>query len=146
MTTAPFDPFNDPILDTLPQTPVAPTVTPDKVPLVQPKLISTYTDPETGDIVDVYDDKTERIRKKGTKKLDATAAAEAAAAQRLAGKVSAFDILRRGMAANNIEGLADAAIDVIMKEDSDSGRLLALRNSPAYKKRFAANAFTKVSV
>ena len=148
MTTAPLDPFNDPILDTLPQFNVPagtkPAVDleedPADVPLAQPKLISVYTDDETGDVVEVYDDKTERIRKKGTKKLDATNAAEAAAAQRLAGKVSAFDILRRGMAANNMEGLADAAMDAIMNEESDSGRLLALRNSPAYQKRFAANA------
>jgi hypothetical protein len=147
MTTAPFEPFNDAYLNTLPQFNVPskqPEVNleedPADVPLAQPKLISVYTDDETGDVVEVYDDKTERIRKKGTKKLDATNAAEAAAAQRLAGKVSAFDILRRGMAANNMEGLADAAMDAIMNEESDSGRLLALRNSPAYKKRFAANA------
>jgi hypothetical protein len=44
------------------------------------------------------------------------------------------------MAENGLEGLADAAIDAIMKEESDSGRLLALRSSPAYKLRFSANA------
>jgi hypothetical protein len=44
------------------------------------------------------------------------------------------------MAANGLESLADAAYDAIMNEESDSGRLLALRNSPAYQKRFAANA------
>ena len=147
MTTAPLDPFNDPILDTLPQFNVSPKrravdleEDPADVPLAQPKLISVYTDDETGDVVEVYDDKTERIRKKGTKKLDATNAAEAAAAQRLAGKVSAVDILRRTMAANGLEALADAAMDAIMNEESDSGRLLALRSSPAYQKRFAANA------
>jgi hypothetical protein len=154
MTTAPFNPLTDSLdspIDTLPQTPVKRTtskqtpaidleVKPSEVPLAQPKLVSVYTDDETGDVVEVYDDKTERIRKKGTKKLDATTAAEGLATQRLAEKVSAVDILRRTMAANGLESLADAAYDAIMNEESDSGRLLALRSSPAYQKRFAANA------
>jgi hypothetical protein len=141
MTTAPLDPFNDPILDTLPQTPkVDLEVTPEEVPLARPKRSYTYTDDETGDLIDVYDDDTEVVRRKGTKKLDATNAAEAAAAQRLAGRESATDILRRGMAANGLESLVDAAMSAIMNEESDSGRILALRSSPAYQKRFAANA------
>ena len=107
---------------------------------VNKKLLSTYTDPETGDIVDVYDDRTETIRKKGTKKVDATAAAEALSAQRLANKTSAYDILFREFKANGLESLVQAAKDVIMNEDSDAGRLLALRSSPAYQTRFAANA------
>jgi len=110
MTTAPFEPFNDAYLNTLPDTPakVDLEVKPADVPLAQPKLVSVYTDDETGDVIEVYDDKTERVRKKGTKKLDATTAAEAASAKRLAEKVSAFDILRRGMAENGLESLADA--------------------------------------
>jgi hypothetical protein len=147
MTTAPFEPFNDAYLNTLPQFNVSskqPEVNleedPADVPLAQPKLISVYTDDETGDVVEVYDDKTERIRKKGTKKLDATNAAEAAAAQRLAGKVSAFDILRREFKAKGLEGIVEAAENAIMNEESDAGRILALRNSPAYQARFSANA------
>ena len=146
MTTAPFDPFNDPILDTLP-TAVDPVIIKPLLDPVKPrpKLISTYTDPETGDIVDVYDNLdglayTETIRKKGTKKADATVAAEALSAQRLAGKTSAYDILFREFKANGLESLVQAAKDVIMNEDSDTGRVLALRNSPAYKTRFGANA------
>jgi hypothetical protein len=107
---------------------------------VKPKLVSTYTDEETGDVIDVYEDGTEAIRKKGTVKLDATKAADATAAERLAARTSAFDILRRGMKENGLEALADAAIDAIMKEETESGRLLALRSSPAYQLRFAANA------
>lgn len=104
------------------------------------KLVSTYTDPETGDIVDVYDDGTEEVRKKGTVKIDAAAAAEAAAAKRLAEKKSAFDILRREFKANGLEFLVTAAENAIMNEETDAGRLLALRNSDAYKVRFSANA------
>ena len=44
------------------------------------------------------------------------------------------------MKENGLEALADAAIDAIMKEDTESGRILALRSSPAYQLRFAANA------
>jgi hypothetical protein len=92
MTTAPLDPFNDPILDTLPQFNVPagtkPAVDleedPADVPLAQPKLISVYTDDETGDVVEVYDDKTERIRKKGTKKAECYCNAAALSAERLA--------------------------------------------------------------
>jgi hypothetical protein len=107
---------------------------------VKPKLVSTYTDPETGDIIDVYDDRTEVIRKKGTQIIDAQKATDATSAATLAKRESAFDILRRGMQENGLGALADAAIDAIMKEDTDSGRLLALRSSPAYQLRFSANA------
>jgi hypothetical protein len=120
------------------RTPASTNVTP---PASTPKkkLVSTYTDEETGDVIDVYEDGTEEIRKKGTKIIDAQAAAEATAAARLAERTSAFDILRRGMKENGLEGLADAAIDAIMKEETESGRLLALRSSPAYVQRFSAN-------
>ena len=108
--------------------------------IVKPKLVGTYTDEETGDVIDVFDNGDEEIRKKGTKKLDARTTAEATAAATLAKRESAFDILRRGMQENGLGALADAAIDAIMKEDTDSGRLLALRSSPAYQLRFSANA------
>jgi len=107
---------------------------------VKPKLVSTYTDEKTGDVINVYEDGTEDVRIKGTKILDSQTAAEATAAATLAKRESAFDILRRGMKENGLEALADAAIDAIMKEDTDSGRLLALRSSPAYQLRFSANA------
>ena len=107
---------------------------------VKPKLVSTYTDPETGDIIDVYDDKTEVIRKKGTKIIDAQKAADATAAARLAGRESAFDILYREFKANGLEGLVEAARNAIMNEETDAGRILALRSSPAYQTRFSANA------
>jgi Arc/MetJ family transcription regulator len=111
---------------------------------VKSKLVSTYTDEATGDIIDVYEDGTEEVRKKGTVKIDAAAAAEAAAAKRLAEKTSAFDILRREFKANGLEGLVDAAQNAIMNEETDAGRILALRNSDAYKVRFSANEQRKL--
>jgi hypothetical protein len=110
-----------------------------KEEIVPAKFVSTYTDPETGDIIDVYDDKTEVIRKKGTKIIDAQTAADAASAARLAERTSAFDILFREFKANGLEGLVEAARNAIMNEETDAGRILALRSSPAYQTRFAAN-------
>jgi len=124
--------FSDPVVEEVVE-PVGKTI-------VKPKLVGTYTDEETGDVIDVFDNGDEEIRKKGTKKLDAQTAAEATAAKRLAGRVSAFDILRRGMKENGLEALADAAIDAIMNEETEAGRILALRSSPAYMQRFSANA------
>jgi hypothetical protein len=99
----------------------------------------TYTDEETGDLIDVYEDDTEVIRRKGTKKLDAQKAADALAAKTLAEKTSAFDILYREFKANGLEGLVEAARNAIMNEETDAGRILALRSSPAYQTRFSAN-------
>jgi hypothetical protein len=106
---------------------------------VKSKRKYTYTDPETGDLIDVYEDDTEVIRKKGTKIKDAQTAADAASAARLAEKTSAFDILYREFKANGLEGLVEAARNAIMNEETDAGRILALRSSPAYQTRFAAN-------
>jgi hypothetical protein len=75
-----------------------------------------------------------------TAKLSAQQAAEAAAGKRLADKTSAYDILFREFKANKLEGLVEAAKNAILNEETEAGRLLALRNSPAYKTRFSANA------
>ena len=123
--------FPDPVVEDV-VAPVAETK-------VKPKVVSVYTDEKTGDVIDVYEDGTEEVRKKGTVKLDATKAAEATAAERLAERTSAFDILRRSMKENGLEALADAAIGAIMNEETEAGRLLALRSSPAYVQRFSAN-------
>ena len=107
---------------------------------VRKKRKYTYTDEKTGDLIDVFEDDTEEVRTKGTKIADAQAAAEATAAERLAKKVSAFDILRREFKANGLEFLVTAAENAIMNEETEAGRLLALRNSDDYKVRFSANA------
>jgi hypothetical protein len=125
---------------------VTPTSTPTSTPVKTPapisnkKIVSVYIDEETGDVIDVYDDGTEVVRRKGTVKLDAQKEAAATAAKRLADKTSAFDILYREFKANGLEGLVEAARNAIMNEDTDSGRILALRSSPAYQLRFSANA------
>ena len=111
---------------------------------VKPKVVSVYTDEKTGDVIDVYEDGTEEVRKKGTVKLDAQKAAEATAAERLAGKVSAFDILQREFTEKGLGFLVEAARNAIMNEETDAGRILALRSSPAYVQRFSANEQRKL--
>jgi hypothetical protein len=111
---------------------------------VRKKRKYTYTDEKTGDLIDVFEDDTEEVRTKGTKIADAQKAAEATAAERLAGKVSAFDILRREFKANGLEFLVTAAENAIMNEETEAGRILALRNSPAYVQRFSANEQRKL--
>jgi hypothetical protein len=103
------------------------------------KLISTFTDPQTGDIVGVYDDDTEKVLRKGTAQLDATAAANADRALKAADRESAYDLLYTEFAKMGIEGLVQDVKDTIIKSQSPSERLLALRASDAYKKRFAGN-------
>lgn len=106
---------------------------------VKSKLVSTYTDPETGDIIDVYDDKTEEVRKKGTVKADAATAAAATAAERLAERTSAYDILFVEFKKLGLESLVEKVKETIINSNSPSERLIALRNSEPYQIRFAGN-------
>ena len=111
---------------------------------VKSKVVSTYTDEKTGDVIDVYEDGTEEVRKKGTKIIDAQTAAEAAAAATLGEKTSAFDILQREFTAKGLGFLVEAARNAIMNEETEAGRILALRSSPAYVQRFSANEQRKL--
>ena len=106
---------------------------------VRKKRKYTYTDEKTGDLIDVFEDDTEEVRTKGTKIKDAQDAAKALSDERLAKRESAYDILFREFKANGLESLVSDAKNIILDEDSDAGRLLALRNSPSYVKRFGAN-------
>ena len=111
---------------------------------VKKKVVSVYTDEKTGDVIDVYEDGTEEVRTKGTNIIDAQKAAEAAAAERLAGRESAFDILQREFTEKGLGFLVEAAKNAIMNEETEAGRLLALRSSPAYEQRFSANEQRKL--
>ena len=152
MTTAPYDPRsgNTPDAKPIPYDPMSgntpdyqyPTEATDTPPAKVKRKKYTYTDEKTGDLIDVYDDadETEVVRTKGTKIKDAEDAAKALSDERLAKRESAFDILKRGFAENGLESIVEDAKKVILNEDSDAGRLLALRSSPGYQTRFAANA------
>ena len=54
-------------------------------------IVSTYTDPETGDVIAVYSDGTTAVLSRGTKQSDAAKAAAAQAAADKAARQSAFD-------------------------------------------------------
>jgi hypothetical protein len=112
-------------------------------PPAKPTFLYNYTDPDTGDIIDVYDNdgvRTETVVKKGRIKADAKIAADALAAERLAGRTSAYDILRAKFKEFGLESLVTDAEAAILNSDSDAERTLALRNSKGYQTRFAANA------
>jgi hypothetical protein len=109
------------------------------VSTIPAKLISTYTDSETGDVIDVYDDGSEKIRKKGTLALDAANAAKLAAEEkRLAGK-SAYDILFNEFNKYGLGSLVTPLKGFIQDGLSDAEFTLKLRETPEYQKRFAAN-------
>ena len=118
-------------------------VTPDDDPVdtpVAPKLFDTYTDPDTGDIIDVYDDGSEKVRKKGTLALGrAKAAADALEEKRLAGK-SAYDILYNEFKKYGLESLVKDVEGFIKDGLSEAEFTLKLRDTKAYQTRFAANA------
>jgi len=123
--------------------PVGATATETTQTVVNPikkKRKYTYTDEKTGDLIDVFEDDTEEVRTKGTKIADAELAAEATAAARLAERVSAYDILYSEFKDLGLESLVEEVKTSIINSQSKSERLLALRGSESYKKRFAANA------
>jgi hypothetical protein len=125
---------SSPVLDTKED------LVPDDEEPVAAKLISTYTDPDTGDIVDVYDDGSEKIRKTGTKTQDAANEAKLAAEEkRLKGK-SAYDLLFEQFNQYGMGALVEPLKGFIQDGLSSSEFTLKLRDTNAYKKRFAANA------
>jgi hypothetical protein len=121
---------------------VEPTVVDPTVvePTVTKKVVSTYIDPNTGDVVNVFDDGTEVITKKGTKAIDEAAAAVATAAGKKAQGQSAFELLASEFGAYGMGGLVAPLQQFIEEGISRDEFVLRLRGTDAYKKRFAANA------
>jgi hypothetical protein len=118
---------------------------------VKKKVVSVYTDPTTGDVIRVYDDNTTEIVTKGTKQSEAAAAAAAAKLKaEQDAKLAAEEKLRKGQSAYDIllgefdrYGMGALLTDVkefITQGLSRDELLLKLRATPAYEKRFAANA------
>ena len=67
-------------------------------------------------------------------------AADATAAANKAGRQSAYDLLYSQFKQYGLESLVESIKDLIQKDVSPSQFTIELRNSPAYLKRFAANA------
>jgi hypothetical protein len=113
-------------------------------------LVSTYTDPTTGDVIGVYSDGTTAVLSKGTKQSDdaAKAAADALAAQQAA-QLAAEEKRRQGQSAYallfseferyGLGALVEPLKGFITEGLSPAEFTLRLRETDAYKKRFAAN-------
>lgn len=121
------------------QSPTEEVIVEKDVP-VKAKYSSTYTDPDTGDIIDVYDDGTERLRKKGTLALDREREKkDALEAKRLAGQ-SAYDILFNEFDKYGLGSLVSEVQKYIVDGLSPAEFTIKLRASKPYQERFAANA------
>lgn len=105
-----------------------------------PTIVSTYTDPNTGDVIAVYSDGTTKILSKGTKLTDAAAAKAAADAAARAGRQSAYDLLFQQFDAYGLGALVSPLKGLIESGISPAEFTIKLRETDAYKKRFAANA------
>jgi len=109
-------------------------------------IVSTYTDPNTGDIIAVYSDGTTKVLSQGTKAADAAkakaeadaAAAKAAEEKRRTGQ-SAYTLLFEQFNQYGLGALVAPLEKFIVEGLSPAEFTLRLRDTDAYKKRFAAN-------
>lgn len=103
------------------------TAAPEQVaqPTVTKTVVSTYTDPQTGDVYSVFSD--------GSKAKLATSGQEQAKRQ------SAYDVLLEQFSQYGMESLVTPLKDLITTSVSPSEFALRLRQSEQYKQRFAGN-------
>ena len=113
---------------------------PEEVGGGAPTIVSTYTDPTTGDVIAVYSDGTTKVLSKGTKLADAAAAKAAADAAAKAGRQSAYDLLFQQFDAYGLGALVSPLKGLIESGISPAEFTIKLRETDAYKKRFAANS------
>ena len=108
--------------------------------VVAPTVVSTFTDPTTGDVIAVYSDGTRNVLSKGTKALEAKTAADTLAAQGQAQRQSAYDLLYAEFSKYGLQSLVDPLKGLIVSGASPAEFTIKLRETPDYQKRFAANA------
>jgi hypothetical protein len=104
------------------------------------KSVGIYTDPTTGDVIERFDDSTEVVLKKGTIGIDKKTAADAASAAAQAGRQSAYDLLNEQFTKMGLGALVEPLKGLIVTGASPAEFTIKLRETPAYQKRFAANA------
>jgi hypothetical protein len=102
-------------------------------------VVSTYTDPVTGDVFAVYSDGTTSILSKGTKAAEEAAAAAAKAAGEKAARQSAYDLLFNQFSQYGLQSLVEPLKGLISENISPSEFAIRLRETPAYQLRFGAN-------
>jgi len=107
------------------------------------RVVSTYTDEETGDVIAVYSDGTTAVISKGnriaTAQLQAQQAAAAEAERKRREGQSAYDLLFSEFDRYGLGALVDPLKNLIIEGLSRDEMTLRLRGTDAYKKRFAAN-------
>jgi len=113
---------------------------PEDVPGGAPTIVSTYTDPNTGDVIAVYSDGSTKVLSKGTKAADAARAKAEADAAAKAGRQSAYDLLFQQFDAYGLGALVTPLKGLIESGVSPAEFTIKLRETDAYKKRFAANS------
>jgi len=106
----------------------------------KPTVVSTYTDPTTGDIIALYSDGSRNVLSKGTKNLEAKIATDTLAAEKTAARQSAYDLLYSQFKQYGLETLVEPLKNLITTGASPSEFTIKLRETEAYKKRFAGNA------
>lgn len=116
--------------DGTPTTPITSTAT----------VVSTYTDPSTGDTYSVLSDGTRQLLSKGTKERDDKLEKEALEASKKEQRQSAYDLLYSQFNAYGLGSLVTPLQNLIISGASPSEFTIKLRETEAYKKRFAANA------
>jgi hypothetical protein len=114
------------------------TVTPK--PVVNKKSVGIYTDSASGDVIERYDDGTEVVVRKGTIAITAQQKAAADLAAKRAAGQSAYDLLYDQFSKNGLGVLVEPLKDLITSGLSKSEFTIKLRETPAYQKRFSANA------
>ena len=107
------------------------------------RVVNTYTDEVTGDVVAVYSDGTTAVISKGNKIATAQLAAQQAAAaeaerRRREGQ-SAYDLLFGEFDRYGMGALVEPLKNLIVEGLSRDEMTLRLRQTDAYRKRFAAN-------
>lgn len=102
-------------------------------------LVSTFEDPETGDIIATYSDGSTKTLRKGTKAQDMAFAMQQAAASRQQQGESAYALLFEQFSRFGLGSLIEPLKGFITQGLSAAELLIKLRDTEAYKQRFAAN-------
>jgi hypothetical protein len=114
-------------------------------------VVSTYVDEATGDTYAIYSDGSRELLSKGTRladeaaaearrKLEADREARLIEEEKRANRKSAYDLLYSEFKQYGLEALVSPLKSLIEEGVSPSEFTLRLRETDAYKKRFAANA------
>lgn len=114
--------------------PTGPTLSTSKT------VVSTYIDDATGDTYALYSDGSRELLSKGTKALDAAAEERRIAEEKRRQGQSAYDLLYSQFKLYGLESLVEPLKGLITSGASPAEFTIKLRETPAYQKRFAANA------